>query len=258
MKRFVHSFWTKPCENDNEKLKKHVLYFATSLAWLKKNNFPIVLHTDSKGKEIFKDLPYDEIYTTLDNIPEDINPKFYAYGKFLAMENEDLGSIHIDGDVFIKTKELGDKILNSESPCLVQHIEKQEAIRNNYRLWDYPKDVLEGLITDSAYNCGVVKINDSELKKEYFSRYFEMCKKCNKIPFPHSYQVPDLLCEQLLLRNVCKDAETLLPNGTLAEAHQIGYLHIPGSKKFLQDFMYYLERMLKDLDLNLYNICQKI
>ena len=39
-------------------------YFATSLAWLKKNNFPIVLHTDAKGKELFKNLPYDEIYTT--------------------------------------------------------------------------------------------------------------------------------------------------------------------------------------------------
>ena len=86
MRRFVHSFWTKPCENDNEKLKKYILYFATSLAWLKKNNFPIVLHTDSKGKELFKNLPYDEIYTTLDNIPENISPKFYAYGKFLAMQ----------------------------------------------------------------------------------------------------------------------------------------------------------------------------
>ena len=79
MRRFVHSFWTKPCENDNEKLKKYILYFATSLAWLKKNNFPIVLHTDSKGKELFKNLPYDEIYTTLDNTDK--------IEKVLTMEN---------------------------------------------------------------------------------------------------------------------------------------------------------------------------
>ena len=85
MKRFVHSFWTKPCD-DNEKLRKYMLYFGTSLAYIKSFNMPIVLYTDSKGKEVFKDFPYDEIYTTLDNIPEDINPKFYAYGKFLAMQ----------------------------------------------------------------------------------------------------------------------------------------------------------------------------
>lgn len=257
MKRFVHSFWTKP-SNDNEKLKKHMMYFATSLAWLKKNNFPIVLHTDSKGKELFKDFPYDEIYTTLDNIPDDINPSFYAYGKFLAMQQEDLGSVHIDGDVFIKTKELGDKILNSESPCLVQHIESKESIDRFYRLWDYPESILEGLNTDSAYNCGVVKINDAKLKEEYYNKYLAMTQECNKLDFPHSYQIPDLLCEQLLLRNLCKDAETLLATGSLAEAHQIGYLHIPGSMKFEEEFMVYLERMLKDLDLNLYNICQKI
>ena len=70
----------KDDKKDDKKLRKYMLYFGTSLAYIKSFNMPIVLYTDSKGKEVFKDFPYDEIYTTLDNIPEDINPKFYAYG----------------------------------------------------------------------------------------------------------------------------------------------------------------------------------
>lgn len=260
MRRFVHSFWTKPCENDNEKLRKHILYFATSLAWLKKNNFPIVLHTDSKGKELFKDLPYDEIYTTLDNIPEDINPKFYAYGKFLAMQQEELGSVHIDGDVFIKTKELGDRILNFQGDLITQSIESERTVSRFYRKWDFDRELIKDFIdldTKTAYNCGIVGFNNKEIRDKYYDTYFKLVDILPE--FKHPLAIPDLVCEQLLLSYLYPNQETLF-NGEsiLEEAHRIGYIHIPGSKKMLPEFIQCLERMLKDLNSNIYNICQNI
>ena len=262
MKRFVHSFWCSPCD-DNEKLKKYKLYFATSLAWLKKNNFPIVLHTDSKGKELFKDLPYDEIYTTLDNIPEYVSPKFYAYGKFLAMQEEDLGNVHIDGDVFIKTKELGDSILNFQGDLIAQSIEPERIITRLYRKWDFDecKDMVEQYVdlgTKVAYNCGVVGINNQQLKETYFNSYFTLVKNLANYKFDSPYSIPDLVCEQLLLYYLNPNATLVLEQGGLQEMHEKGYLHIIGESKLRPDFIQEVEKMLQTLNINIYNICQKI
>ena len=263
MKRFVHSFWTKPCENDDEKLRNYILYFATSLAWLKKNNFPIVLHTDSKGKELFKNLPYDEIYTTLDNIPEDINPKFYAYGKFLAMQQEELGNVHIDGDVFIKSKELAENILNFKSDLIVQSLEDKYYINKWYRKYDFNgcKDIVEQYVplsTTSAYNCGVIGINNQELKDKYFKAYLDLVSKLKDYQFTNPRSIPDLVCEQLLLYHLYQNAQTLLEYGTIQEMNRKNYLHIVSPAKMSKDYIEAVERMLQTLNLNIYNICQNI
>lgn len=260
MRKFVHSFWTC-C--DGEKLKNYILYFATSLAWLKKNNFPIVLHTDSKGKELFKDLPYDEIYTTLDNIPKSVNPKFYAYGKFLAMQKEELGSVHIDGDVFIKTKELGNKILNFEGDLITQSIESEKTITRFYRKWDFDecKDMVNQYVdldTKVAYNCGIVGFNNQELKDRYFNSYLELVNNLVDYKFNSPYAIPDLVCEQLLLYYLNPNSELLLEVGNLEEMHKKGYLHIPGSLKMRPDFINCVKEMLLNLNPNIYNICQNI
>lgn len=261
MRRFVHSFWTKPC-NDNEKLRKYMLYFGTSLAYIKSFNLPIVLHTDSRGKEIFKDFPYDEIYTTLDNIPEDINPKFYAYGKFIAMQQEDLGSVHIDGDVFIKSKELAEDILNFKSDLIVQSVEDQYYINKWYRKYDFNefKDLVEqyvSLSTPFAYNCGIVGINNQELKDKYFKSYLDLVSKLKDCKFT-SRSIPDLVCEQLLLYYLHQNAQKLLQYGTIQEMNRKNYLHIVSANKMSKDYIELVERMLQTLNLNIYNICQNI
>ena len=106
--RFVHSYWSKPMKEkrwgyEPEELQRgDLLTFALSVLYIKKLGHTIVLYTDDDGKKLLGELPYDEIYTTLNDIPEDIPPMMWAYGKFFAMKNEPLGAIHIDGDVFIK------------------------------------------------------------------------------------------------------------------------------------------------------------
>ncbi len=52
--------------------------YALSLAYLKREGATTILHTDSIEKECLKILPYDEIYTSLNNVPDWINPKFFA------------------------------------------------------------------------------------------------------------------------------------------------------------------------------------
>ena len=262
MKRFVHSFWTKPCDDD-EKLRKYMLYFGTSLAYIKSFNMPIVLYTDSKGKEVFKDFPYDEIYTTLDNIPEDINPKFYAYGKFLAMQQEDLGSVHIDGDVFIKSKELAEDILNFKSDLIVQSLETTYYVNKYYRKYDFNgcKDIVEQYVplsTSCAYNCGVVGINNQELKDKYFKSYLDLVSKLKEYQFTNPRSIPDLVCEQLLLYHLYPNAQTLLQYGSVQEMNRKNYLHIVSSNKMQKEYIEIVERMLQTLNLNIYNICQNI
>lgn len=240
-----------------------MLYFATSLAYLKENGFPIVLHTDSKGMELFKDFPYDEIYTTLDNIPENINPKFYAYGKFLAMQKEELGSVHIDGDVFIKTKELGDRILNFKGKSITQGIESERTVLRLYRKWDFDEcsDTVEkyvSLDTKVSYNCGVVGISDKELKDNYINSYINLTNELVDYKFESPFAIPDLVCEQLLLYYLNPDSDLVLETNTIEEMHRKNYLHVIGGQKMDRPFIENLKRVLQELNPKIYNLWQNI
>lgn len=260
MRRFVHSFWTKPCAHDHEKLKKHIMYFATSLVWLKKHGFPVVIHTDTYGKEIFKKLPYDKVYTTLDNIPDYINPQFYAYGKFVAMEREELGSVHLDGDVFIKTKELGDRILNFQSPVITQIKEPESTVDFYYHLPFFKRRMsAKFLDCGAAFNCGIVGISDQNLKESYFSKYFQLVELLNQIDIPENI-IPDLVCEQMLLYYLAPEGEVLLKdaNTWIQDAREMGFQHIPGYLKFTDEYLKLLSDMLKELNFNIFQICQNI
>lgn len=113
---FVHSFWTKPYEtnrwymNDTITTKANVLLYTLSFLYLKSLNQKVVLYTDDKGKELLDFIPYDEIYLTLNDIPQDNPVMLWAQGKMYAMKNEPLDAIHIDADVMIMKNECIEKI----------------------------------------------------------------------------------------------------------------------------------------------------
>lgn len=251
MRRFVHSFWTQPCKDNPDKLQKYLTYFATSCAYIKKHGLPIVLHTDSYGKESFKDIPYDEIYDTLDNIPSDINPKFYAYGKFLAMRNEELGCVHIDGDVFIENKELAENILNFKGDLITQCIEEGRVIQRFYRKWDFDecKDIINKYIdidnSIKAYNCGVVGINNPELKKTYIEGYLKMVEELKDYNFDSPFAIPDLVCEQMYLYSLNPDSELVLKTNIFQEMKNLGYTHIMGPNKMSDEIIERINNKLK-------------
>jgi hypothetical protein len=114
----IHSFYSKNC--DDFKLFTSICYFTLSTIYIKNNGGNIKLYTDSKFKE-FIHAPYSAILLDLEDLK--INPLIWAWPKFIVLEKESLGTIHIDGDVFIKTPKCLDNLTFDESDCLVQGVE---------------------------------------------------------------------------------------------------------------------------------------
>ena len=244
--RIVHSFTSTHCSN--ESLFMHLCYFVLSCIYAKNSGFDIVEHCDKRAKEILELAPYDEIITDLEGVTPPANSTIYAWGKFAAMQNEDLGNIHIDGDVFLKSPKLI-KLLNfDEYDCIVQCLENriiyggdQNVIwRDNASLFNsckYPDWAKREC--NAMYNCGVIGINNAGLKKEYFDTYNDMVKQYKATGLNIPGTVPDIIIEQQFLKDLCEykgyKVKNLLPvdnhNSLHSYASSIGYQHLIGDSK---------------------------
>ena len=260
--RFVHTYWSKPSQNarwdvDKEKQEvSNILIQTLSVAYLKRLGQKIVLHTDDHGKEMFKHLPYDEVFTTLNEIPSDVPNFIWAYGKFFAMKNEPLGAIHIDGDVFIKKQECLDKITSGDYDILLQNIECEPDTRQGVRIYSWSWDRLKNIkFTDEfdwlhgyfGYNVGIIRIKNQELKDKYFNFYFNnvdyIKSQTNAIEQLNTDTMacPDVILEQQALYELINrdgyNVKLLLSNTkdfsvTQLDARLMGFQHLIGKKKY--------------------------
>lgn len=118
--RVVHSFNSEYCSK--EKFQIYMYYFALSCIYAKKSGFEVALHCDANTEAVLRNASYDEIITDIPHIDESLK-QFFAAPKFIAMKNEPLGSIHIDGDVFLKKPNLVDLMNFDNYDCIVQSLE---------------------------------------------------------------------------------------------------------------------------------------
>jgi hypothetical protein len=235
-----------------DQLKNNLWLFALSVAWVKKFGHEIVLHTDDLGKEIYGRLPYDEIYPTLDSL--DVHERFWAAGKIYAQEAEPLHSVHIDGDVFLKKQAVYDIVGDRDADLIVQMIEGDLAVSCPGSCYgDNLKLVLPALGNDipaefnrrqnAAYNCGLVKFNDPDLKNRYIEGYKEMINNCRrnqsftKRILTDNNLCPDIILEQWWLKSVTDHygykVKTVLSGHDINEAAvRIGYTHVIGTAKY--------------------------
>ena len=236
--RLVHSFSSEYCTK--EKFDLYMYYFALSCIYAKESGFEMVLHCDNKTESILRNAPYDEIITDIPHIDPELKA-FYAMPKFYAMTNEDLGAIHIDGDVFIKSPELLDLMKFDNYDCIVQCVEKPE------RGWGYGWDTAKAMFRNCAYpewakrkckamcNCGIVGINNKELKDEYFNTYWKMLNQFKIKGESREFGIPDLIIEQQFLKDLTtrKDysVKELIDFNNLEGAKKIGYQHVIGYNK---------------------------
>ena len=252
MLRIVHSFWTYPMIktirwNESEQLQNNLWILALSVIYAKSHkNVQLILYTDDIGYNLLKDLPYDEIYTTLNDIKiEPYSEVFWAQGKFYAMQNEPLCSIHTDFDVFLKT----DKCINSlleinNYDLIVQDIEFANGSAYDNQKINLMSKCNINTISEYAYNCGVIGFNNQELKNKYFNNYFQNKEKIlqalsDKKLKPACY---DLNIEQEYLYKISKDynVKTLLgiKNWNKYEEYNqkaidLGYQHLIGKSKYI-------------------------
>lgn len=282
---FVHSLWTTPMQSDKRKLEVTALVYALSVAYLKRLGCSINLHTDSLGKKLLDGIGYDHIYLSVGEISNTISPKIFAYPKSIALGKEPIGTVHIDGDVFIKTEECLNRIFNHDCECVVQSAETYldwVQASKSFMIPFLNENLLstgEKLeIRDYDYNTGVIGFFNEELKNLYISNYQELAKKLSKYEYLYlvnnqdgKFNCPDFVLEQQLILYLTRNKKVrcVLPVDSMPYisernevAKQIGYTHLLGPTKYDEDVIEkvkgrleefgLLEKVLKNMNETLY------
>lgn len=261
--RIFHTLWTKPMRED--RISVTLLCYAISFHYAKQLGAEVVLHTDSFGAELLSFIPYDEVYIDLDNIPQDIT-RFWAYGKLYATSREPLGSVHIDGDVFLKNPALIDYFKGDFD--LVTQSEEGDEWRTDYTyelsqtallIEDLPHNL--HLFYDKSYNCGVVQFNNKSLKKIYLDTYFDTVKRSlEDAAYPgrekrikerfgkYGSIIPDIIVEQQFLHELAQGytTNTILNGDVCQDGIRKGYTHLCTAAKY--EMQKELEQMLRELN----------
>lgn len=266
--RIFHTLWTKPMRDD--RIPVTLLCYAISFHYARKLGTQIVLYTDSDGADMLSFLPYDEVYLCLNGIPHDIT-RFWAYGKLYATSCEPLGSVHIDGDVFLKNPALKDYLKGGFD--LVTQSEEGEDWRTDYtyelsqaaiNIEDLPNGV--HLYYPQSYNCGVVQFNNAELKRVYLDTYFRTValslhdksynRRADMLREKFGKKgsiIPDVVAEQQFLHELAKgySTTTLLTGDVRQDGIRKGYTHLCTAAKYKMQKE--LEQMLGEINAPLLN-----
>lgn len=266
--RVYHSFWSKPLLEKRfertviDQLESTLLFTAIGVAYAKKLNLQIVLHTDDFGVEIFGFLPYDKIYRTLNG--HDIHRALWASGKMIALAHEPLGSCHLDMDAWIKKTAGRDFIFNNKKDLVTQNIEDSLATYEGIKKIildnvDLTKHInLSMSENHRAYNCGLIRLNNQKLKDKWLKAYWDITDTLNRKQ-PHNlrekYCIPDLISEQWMLYQICQQnnfSVDTICNGWNDKLNpkKLGYTHLISEGKYKVDDR--LKEILRNLDAELY------
>lgn len=272
--RFYHNIWTKPALNGRwgieEQLIRDLWLYALSLHYVKKFGHTIVLHADQLSEQIYSVLPYDAIYRSLDDMA--VDDIFWAAGKVEALKQEPLGSVHIDGDVFLKSLWPFEKIASDCDLVVQGDTLTHGSIESWFRpqLWPYAYECFPQLFQhqqDICYNCGLMRFNNAALKDQFIGLYQELTahlslsKRFIELVKDNPGMDIDVLVEQTLLRILAErqyKVKKLLRRQKMSE-HFIsvdGYQHLMGMSKYMQLPMIHDE--LKKENPRLYDIVVKL
>lgn len=226
------------------RLLAQVWYFSLSVAYMKKAGGYIVLHTDTLGKAILGHLPYDEIHLTLDEYPEEIHPRFWAAGKFLALAREQAPCIHIDGDVFIKRadlRELLEAAVKSHD-VVTQSRDAAQMYSLDAPLFETDREfaVSHHCLPDGrdSFNTGLLGFGNERVRRRITENYFGIVRhysgKLGAILDRNTYLTPDLIAEQKMIEGFVRECGLshyqLLRSPE--DAVSLGYQHVYTVDKF--------------------------
>lgn len=255
---------------------KNLWYFAASLLQAKKL-FPkckFNMHCDKFSLPYFMKMPYDKIFVDLDKNTCPVN--LWASGKIIALENEELGAIQIDGDVVLEPGIIEDVFKEYSSgkyDIICQNFEKpyekEYEILNEKWGEDYINKYLRSKY--AAICCGVIGINNQKLKEAYIQCYKYFTNKF-KQSFDKNFFIQenninfDLIFEQGLLYKLLEQDlynpiiifNKLLEDykvGTVEkDVEKAGYFHYIYLRKYEEESLNKIKNIVKDNNINLYNI----
>lgn len=286
--KLIHSIWTKPAIEKrwqiSGQLVSNLWLYAYSVMNAKRISEKIILHSDSYGAETFGELGYDDVKISLDVLQNEPS-RFWSKGKMIALQNEPLGTIHIDGDVFLKSPKMIDVMNFKDYDLIVQCEERLGIFMQHYfdTIHHYPKalDIIpEGFNINLKHslNCGVLGFNSQKLKDDYLKGYFsivEQLKSNEEFMYELSCNPkfePNIVIEQYFLAGYVDKFNVKYKNvlpltsditdeiGTVNEmnsiANEIGYAHAWGDTKY--NLIDEIKRRIKHQDKRLFNKVEKI
>jgi hypothetical protein len=253
--RIVQSFRGKKSNNveDTQWLAINTCLYGLSAILCKKHGYYIKLYCDDVFYKYIKDtgieLLYDDIDLSVNDYP--MPPKhIFADIKFRVMEKQDIGTIHMDGDVFLFSPDILDNIINEDFDVLIQNRETLYNTSGTY--WASSANSLckceipqwAKRECKEMYNCGVICIKNEKLKKEYFDTYWKMYNEYD-LKGVKEYTIPDIIFEQQYLLDLCEEynysVKEILPiDDFQSYAKEIGYSHLMGHAKYK-----HIEKVLK-------------
>lgn len=256
--KLIHSFSTKPLENKSlyhidrlHHLISDIWIYTLSAAYARREGFDIELYTDSLGALLLSKAPYTKIHTDLDNISNDIHPRFWACGKVYALEAAGNNTIHIDGDVFIKDAKLLDVgktdfiVQNEESS---NYVETGEANRIDKDFASFLQEYGIDTSISTPYNMGVIGIFNPALRDKYISAYKDLAIKISS-KFQESLNkdniTPDLFVEQLQFRQLSENYKGTVIIHKGAKEIPKGYQHLITSAKYQDGILNKVKQTLK-------------
>ena len=241
----------------------HLFCYALSVSYIKKLGHSISLYADSKAIELLHDLPYDKV-TEL-NIPETANSKFWAQSKFYTLPLMQLGETLIDGDIFIKSQEIIDRI-SPDYDVNIQSLETGTMLTTDAykRCREFMADIDFGPIFKPdemipICNSGILQINNQEVKDRYIEEYFKAIDVMDRLgmlkDMPNNIN-PDIILEQLLLNQLCiyygYSLNTVFDTseGPYLKINKDKYMHLISDKKYIM--LPLVKKWLQELNPGLY------
>lgn len=266
MVRLTHSWWSVPMLdkrwNVEDQIEKSMYINALSVAYAKASGAYITCHCDTFMYKWLKELPYDEIFVDLDDLKDKIkcdSTFMWAAGKFVALQNEPLGTIHIDFDVFIKSPLCLENMEYEGADFIFSHIEHA-----NYDEQRVLRDVLQGIdmTPDFGCNVGIIGFNNENAKRDYIENY-------NSYLYSVDYKVgddkdinADLILEQIFLfqmmneyssKYLIGDQRYEQTNTLQKRAVNMGFEHLLGRSKYSPYLMNKTKKRLLELFPDIYH-----
>lgn len=247
--RIIQAIWTKPML-ENANFYQHMRLAYVSAKSIKAQGYQLILYTDKSGLIMFKDFPYDEI---IEINMDEFNPRLFATPKYLALEKEPLGSVHLDYDIIltkpcIKWNEGCDALTQYEEVRSL-YMKEREFVKTH----GTPTEILKHGLSENPYCFGTIGFNNQELKDAFINHYKEAMNMYKNIDIPSNITV-DFLLEQAFLPkyvsdckynpqfvidglNGCSVGAYRIMNGSnlrYVSSDQIGYHHFHGGSKWTE------------------------
>ena len=262
----THSWWSVPMLNDrwniDDQIKKTMFINALSVVYAKLSGAHITCHCDSYMYEYLKELPYDAIFVDLDDLKDKIkcDPTFmWAAGKFVALDKEPLGTIHIDFDVFIKSPLCLEAMDFEGADFIFSHVE-EAAYEEQKSLVNVLPTI--NMNTNYACNVGIIGFNNENAKRDYINNYNSYLFECDYKVGDDKDINADLILEQIYLYEMMNEysSKTLIGDQRVnsiyecqSKAIEIGFEHLLGRSKYSPYLMRKTKEKLKELAPDIYN-----